>query len=341
MNDRRTERTGVAIAGNLLVDLVKDIAHYPEKGSLADITATSRAVGGCANNTSIDLIKIDPALPVSAIGCVGEDEYGQYILSMLRQHGVNTDGITVTDKHATSFTDVMSLQGGERTFFTYRGANAHFGPEHVDVAALTCRMLHIGYILLLDKFDSADAEYGTVMARFLHDIRDRGIKTSIDVVTKSGADYQKVIPALKYTDYAILNEIECCSIWGESPRFPDGRLDVATIRHAMQRMLDAGVREKVIVHSKEAGFCLSADGSFTKVGSLKLDNALFKGSVGAGDAFCAGCLYSLYHGVSDRDMLEFASAAAACNLFAANSIDGMRHKDEIKKLKDTCDRIEI
>ena len=33
-----------------------------------------------------------------------------------------------------------------------------------------------------------DAEYGTVMARFLHDVKELGIKTSIDVVSDSKAD---------------------------------------------------------------------------------------------------------------------------------------------------------
>jgi hypothetical protein len=40
-------------------------------------------------------------------------------------------------------------------------------------------------------------------------------------------------------------------------------------------------------------------------------------------------------------MLKFASAAAACNLFSENSVDGMRNKKEIKKLAERFDRREI
>ena len=94
-----------------------------------------------------------------------------------------------------------------------------------------------------------------------------------------------------------------------------------------------GVQDKVIVHCKELGICYDvATAAFTLVPSLGIPKSAIKGSVGAGDAFCAGCLYGLYNDYTDSDLLEFASAAAACNLFEENSIDGMRSKNEILQL---------
>lgn len=92
-------------------------------------------------------------------------------------------------------------------------------------------MLHIGYILLLDRFDEADPEYGTVMARFLREVQGRGIRTSIDVVSDSSANYaEKILPALRYCNYAIVNEIECCSIFGLPAANADGSPNEAGIR---------------------------------------------------------------------------------------------------------------
>jgi hypothetical protein len=68
----------------------------------------------------------------------------------------------------------MSLPSGERTFFSYGGANNEFAPEHIDISELKCKILHIGYILLLDSFDAKDDEYGTVMARFLKAVKEKG-----------------------------------------------------------------------------------------------------------------------------------------------------------------------
>ncbi len=327
---QRSDRKGFAVAGNMMTDLVKTIAQYPEKGMLSVISEVSRAVGGCAPNTAIDLARIDERIPVSAIGCVGSDENGEFIISTLKENGVNTDMITVTEKEVTAFSDIMSLSTGERTIFSFNGSNNTFNPNDIQLSELNCAILHIGYILLLPSFDRADEEYGTAMARFLKTVRENGIKTSIDVVSRSeGGFAEKIIPALKYADYVIINEIECCGIWEFSPRLADGRLDIDKLRLAMEKTMQVGVAEKVIVHCKEAGFCLSRNGSFSKVGSLEVDEAMVKGSVGAGDAFCAGCLYGIYSGFSDIEMLEFASAAAACSLFEANSVDGMRSKEEI------------
>lgn len=336
------KRKGIVLAGNILTDLVKNVDCYPSVGMLANISSMTRAVGGCVPNTSINLSKIDRSIPLTAIGRIGDDEHGRYVLSQLQQHGIDTERIRLSQTAPTSFSDVISLPTGERTFFHQRGANAEFSPEDVDITSLNCSLLHIGYILLLDCFDKDDAEYGTVMARFLHAVQERGIKTSIDVVSDSTADYgKKIIPALRYCNYAIVNEIESCSIWGLSPRHEDGTLHLANIRKTMEKMIECGVRDKVIVHSKEAGFCLDSSGNFSSVGSLKIPENEIRGSVGAGDAFCAGCLYGIYHNYSDQDILDFASAAAACNLFSENSVDGMRGKNEIMKLPEKYGRIRI
>ena len=324
-------KRGIVVAGNMITDVVKNISAYPKQGMLTHVGEISQAVGGCAPNTAVDLAKIDPRLGVGVCGTVGADENGRFIISELRMNGVNVDRVVTLPNIDTSFCDVMSLPNGERTFFHKKGANAEFCPSHIDIKTLNCDIFHIGYILLLDKFDAEDAEYGTVMARFLNEVQKRGIKTSIDVVSDSGADYaRKIVPALRYCDYVIINEIECCSIWGLQPLRGDGSPDRANIRLAMEKTAEAGVRSKVIVHCKEACFLLDArSGDFTEVASLQIPPEEIKGSVGAGDAFCAGCLYGLYHHYPDRKLLEFASAAAACNLFAANSVDGMRTKEEI------------
>lgn len=336
-------KKGIVIAGNIVADVVKNIDVYPKQGMLANISEVSHAVGGCTPNTAIDIAKIDRSVPLSAIGKVGNDENGKYIISQLQKNGINTDGISVSDKNPTSFSDVMSIPSGERTFFHNKGANAEFSPEDIDIESLNCSIFHIGYIFLLDKFDEEDETYGTVMARFLHDVQKTGIKTSIDVVSDSTGDYaKKIIPALKYSDYAIMNEIESCLIWNLDPRTEDDKVNVKNIRLAMEKMAECGVREKIIVHCKEAAFLLDVkSGNFTSVASLKIPKEEIKGSVGAGDAFCAGSLYGIYSEYSDKQILEFASAAAACNLFASNSIDGMKSKEGISDVMNKYERLPL
>ena len=335
------EKRGITIAGNILADIVKNIDVYPETGMLAEISDIVYAVGGCVPNTAIDLAKIDRSIPVEAIGKIGNDESGRFILSQLQQNGVKTEKIKFSQKNQTSFTDVMSLPSGERTLFYKKGANAEFSPEDIDIDSLECDLFHIGYILLLDMFDSCDETYGTVMARFLHDVQQKGIKTSIDVVSSSTDDYaKKIIPALRYCNYAIMNETESCSIWNIEPYTADGKINAENIETAMRKMAECGVKDKIIIHCKTAAFIMDVQsGEISYMPSLKIPKDEIKGSVGAGDAFCAGSLYGIYNGYSDTHILEFASAAAACSLFEANSVDGMKSKNEILKIAEKYERL--
>ncbi|MBQ7726218.1 MAG: carbohydrate kinase family protein [Clostridia bacterium] len=328
------EKRGITIAGNILVDNVKRIDCYPAVGTLSNITEISRSVGGCVPNTAIDLAKIDPTLPVKALGKIGDDEPGQYVLAQLKRYGIDCDGIRVSSEKPTSFSDVMSLYSGERTFFHARGANAAFSPEDIDIEALNCEILHIGYLLLLDRFDQTDPAGGTVMAQFLKQVQKKGIKTSIDAVSDNTADYAgTILPALPYCDFAILNELESSRLSGLPPYDEDGRLLVKNIEKTMRFMAESGVKEKVIVHCKQAGFCYDVPtDTFTVQPSLSIPRHEIKGSVGAGDAFCAGCLYAIEQGFSDLQMLTFAASAAACNLFSENSVDGMKSRAEIEAL---------
>ena len=198
---------------------------------------------------------------------------------------------------------------------------------------MNSRILHIGYILLLDSFDAEEEEYGTVMARFLHDVQERGIQTSIDVVSDSSGEFaRKVTPALKYCDYAIMNEIEGCAVSGLAPRDRSGKLIVENIRKTLEQFLEIGVRRRAVIHCPEAGFCMDSETGFCMVPSYQLPEGYIKGSVGAGDAFCAGCLHEIYLGSTAEEMLEYAAAAAAANLSRADAVSGMREAGELRKM---------
>lgn len=329
---------GITVAGNIILDKVKIIEKFPKQGMLVSILSESSAVGGCVPNTAIDLAKIDPSIPVSACGLVGDDEAGRYVTMQMQKYGINTSRIKTAVDLPTGYDDVMTAADtGARTFFLNRGINSVFAPEDIDVDALDCKIFHIGYILLLDLFDRENADYGTAMAELLSRVQARGIKTSFDVVSDAAGNFKtKVKPALRYANYAVMNEIEACGVSKLVARKADGRLNTENIRRTLELFFEYGVSELAVVHCPEAGFCMNAAGEFFAVPSLKLPDGYIKGSVGAGDAFCAGVLYGLLKGMPEREILEFASGAAAFNLSEKDSVSGMRPKAEILKfIKET------
>ena len=328
------ERVGIALAGNILTDNVKMVEVYPEKGMLATITQESLAVGGAVPNTGIDIKKIDPEMQVSAFGRVGDDDKGKYVVGVMQSIGLNVDGVKVSKTAPTSYSDVITVCGtGERTFFHNRGANAEFCPDDVDLNKLDCKILHVGYLMLLDAFDKVDRNGETPMSAFLEKARSLGINTSVDMVSESSGNFHKVaVAALKHCDYVIIDEVEAGEIVGIPARDKSGKLDDDSVKTIMERLINMGVKEKVVVHCPEKGFCLNKNGKFVCVPSVKLPKGFIKGSVGAGDAFCAGALYGIYHGYDDGEMLIFANAVAVGCLSAPDSISGVRKKEDLISL---------
>lgn len=334
---------GITIAGNVIVDEINTIDEYPEKSMLSHILATERAVGGCVPNTIIDLAKIDSSLHLEAVGKVGNDENGRFVVSEMKKHGIDVSRVEVEEDNVTAVTHVMFDQGSkERTFFYNKGANGTFCIEDISIDTLDCEFFHIGYAFLLDALDAEDEEYGTKLARLLYEVNKRGIKTSIDAISSDRAGYaEKIIPVLKYCNYTIMNEVECSLVTGISPKNPDGTISVENIKRTLEKFMEYGVQEKAIIHCKEAGFMMNASGEFICVPSLNVPKEYIKGNVGAGDAFAAGCLYGLYEGYDDKRVLEFASCAAVANLSAPDAISGMKNKKELEKLETLFERKEI
>ncbi len=328
------ERKGITLIGNVLTDNVKFVQTYPQKGMLATITGESLAVGGAVPNTGIDLKKLDPDLNVSVCGRVGDDYKGEYAVNEMSKIGIDVSGITVSKTAPTSYSDVITVTDtGERTFFHNRGANAEFSPKHIDLDKLDCKILHAGYLMLLDSFDKINPDGSTPMSNFLKAVQERGIKTSIDMVSESSGNFYKVATAaLPYCDYVIINEIEAGTIVGIPPRDENGSLIEDNIWRIMEKIMAFGVKEKVIIHCPEKGFCLDKSGSKTAVDSIKLPKGFIKGSVGAGDAFCAGSLYAIYSNFSDKDILSFANLVAVNCLSEADAVSGIRQKDKLKEV---------
>lgn len=310
------KKNGIAVAGSVIVDKINEISAYPGIGELTQIRGIQNAVGGCVPNVALDLKKIAPQLKISAIGKIGSDPEGRFVTDVLRDGGVLTSGLKVMEGEKTSFTDVMSVLGGQRTFFTYSGASAEFGVDDIDFEALDAKLLHLGYFLLLQKVDDGDG------VRILRKALDNGIETSIDLVSENSDRYGLVAPCLPYTDYLIINEIEAGKLTGMEPVNEN-------LEQVASKLKQMGVRKKVIIHKPDCSVCFS-DAGFSCLGSYVLPDGYIQGTTGAGDAFCAGALIGIYNGWTDMEIMEFASACAVMALGSADATSGMKTEQETK-----------
>lgn len=309
-------KSGIAVAGTVIVDKINEISAYPASGELTQILSLQTAIGGCVPNVALDLKKISPDLPVRAIGRMGNDEEAAYVRKVLTSGGVDTAGLHEAPGERTSFTEVMSIPGGQRTFFTYAGAGGNFGIEDMDYGEILPELLHLGYFLLLQKVDNGDG------LKILKDAKEKGIRTSIDLVSENSHRYALVLPCLPYTDYLIINELEAGKLTGISPE--NGNLPAIA-----EKLRQLGVRKKVIIHKPDRAVCLSDQG-LTVLPSYALPAGYIKGTTGAGDAFCAGALLGIYKNWSDEEILSFASACAVMALGSPDATSGLTDECQIK-----------
>lgn len=313
------ERKGIAVAGTVLLDKLYGISAYPEAGELTHIKKIDFAAGGLVPNNGIDLKKLAPELDVLAICKVGKDGDGQFLVDRLKENGVDISGVKIDENEITSFSDVMSVIGGQRTFFTYPGASSTFGVDDIDWDNLNVKMLHLGYFLLLQKVDDGDGY------KILKKAKDLGIMTSIDLVSENSDRYSIVVPCLPLVDNLIINETEAGKLCGIEPTEEN-------LEKICDKLLEMGVRDRVIIHMPMLGVCKSRSGAYTTLPSVDVPKDFIKGKTGAGDAFCSGALLGIYNGESDEKILEYAQIAAMASLRAPDATSGMDTLENLYEL---------
>ena len=337
-----SSRTGILAGGNWIVDAVKIIDTWPQQDALANIFSTSKGTGGSPFNVLVDLALMGTPFPLEAVGLVGDDDNGGWILEQCTSRGIAVANLQKTASAPTSYTDVMTVQStGRRTFFHARGANAQLDSAHFDFTQSNACVFHLGYLLLLDRLDAPHPEYGTVAAEVLARAQAAGLKTSIDVVSEDSDRFARIVlPALKHVDVCIMNEFEAGRVTGRRIRVGDphsgapgvAALDRVELRAAMQQLLDAGVRERVVVHYPEGGCALGRDGAWHEHGSVQLPGEYIKGAAGAGDAFTAGILFGWHESKPVEEWLRLGICAAAANLSDETCTGGLRSLADCLKL---------
>jgi sugar/nucleoside kinase (ribokinase family) len=301
---------------------------------LSLILEERRACGGCAYNVLKDLAKLEAGIPLRGIGLISNDEDGRYIIDDLESNKIDASMMRFLDGVMTPYTDVMTVKStGNRTFFHNKGTSRFLNASHFDFVKISSKIFHIGYILLLDALDGPDPEFGTAMARLLKTAKESGLKTSVDVVSESSYRFNKIVlPALKYTDYLILNEIEAGRTTGHEIRKKSGKLDPESLKGSLESLLRGGESELVCIHFPEGAFAAERGHKPHYVPSHRLPDGFIKGTAGAGDAFCSGMLFGIHEGWDLDRSMRFAAAMAAMCLTDMTTSEGMRALGEVEKL---------
>ncbi|MBT9432845.1 hypothetical protein JZM24_13195 [Candidatus Sodalis endolongispinus] len=170
------------------------------------------------------------------------------------------------------------------------------------------------------------AGYGTRSARLLATLQRQGYLTSLDLVSRQGDPHyrDRVLPALCWLDYLIINELEAGEFTGLALRDGQGRLVNAVVAEAAGQLQRLGVRRRVVIHAPEGAWGQEPGQPGLWLPSWRLSAQQIVGSVGAGDAFCAGVLYASHQRWPLAETLQLGHTCANFCLRAANAIEGIR-----------------
>lgn len=322
-------RSGLIAGGNFIVDTVIRINRFPEQDMLVDIMDETRANGGGPYNVLRDLRALGATFPLEAVGLIGEDENGAWIRRDCLHHDIDVWQLHAAPELTTSYTHVMTVaETGRRTFFHRRGANSHLDVHHFDFERTQAKILHLGYLMLLDRLDTMDGEGRTGASHVLQAAHEAGLTTAVDLVSVDHPSFAPTVTsALPWIDHLILNEVEAGQILDRQLRADDA----SAISAAARELLGMGVRQAVVIHTESGGVAATARG-VDSLAALQLPAESCRGANGAGDAFAAGYLYALHEGWPMPERLRLAIGASAASLGDPSPSGGIRPMEECLSL---------
>jgi sugar/nucleoside kinase (ribokinase family) len=297
----------VVCLGILVADVIaRPVGEEPPWGSLELLDEVVLRGGGCALNTSSALVKL--GLTAGAAGKVGADPFGDFLLGLLDERGVDRSGVVRDPVSPTSATAVLVRADGERAFLHTAGADGTLTAAELDDAFVYGgRALHIAGALLLHALD------GEPTAGILAEAQRRGRFTSLDPAWDPTGRWSRLEPCLPHLDLAVPSLAEAQAVSGErEPQF------VA----AWWR--ERGVKEIALTMGPDG--CYAAGEGFE--GHLAAPQVQAVDGTGAGDAFAAGLIYGKLAGWSFKDAVTLANAAGALATTAVGASEGVLGLDE-------------
>jgi sugar/nucleoside kinase (ribokinase family) len=244
--------------------LCRPVTHIPPGGDTYFVEELTLAVSGAAGSAVIVAAK--HGLRARAVGGVGHDDMGDWVLMKLGRYGIDTSLMARCEGFTTSSSLVTTRPDGARPALHKRGATDGFYIEDGQVDdLLDTRILHVGGVGLMNRMDAGRTE--EIMA----EAKRRGVVTTLDVFASTPDDLPKVARLLPHTDYFLPSEEEARALSG----LHDNR-DLA------QFLIDRGAGCVILTLGADGAFYRHRDGTQFHTPAFAVD---VKCTCGCGDCF--------------------------------------------------------
>ncbi len=283
--------------------LGRPVSDLPPGGGTYFIDEITLAVSGAAGSASIAASRY--GLKTLAVGGVGNDLMGDWVLQRLAHFGVDTSTMQRCPGAGTSSSIVTTRPNGDRPALHMRGATAHFEvTEAMRDQVLDCRVLLLGGVGLMDRMD------GTPNVELFREAKRRGCITLLDVFASRPEDLDLIEGLMPYTDYFLPSIEEAAALSGKQQHE-----EIAAF------FLDRGVGCVTLTMGAQGAYYHHADGTRFHQPPFGVEVVC---TCGCGDVFNAGFAAGLCHGLDAQDTVRFAQATSALNATGLGSQAGVQ-----------------
>ncbi len=292
----------VLVIGRPQTDLIfTGLERWPEVGRELFATGLTVTVGGTFN-VAAALQRLN--LGVGMVGAVGNDEWSQRSLAVMKTEGVATDLLAVVDRPLPSVSVCMTY-AGDRGFLTYDVPYTEPGLSCAANVVLAVERENAHFLLCY--LSSSVAAYAPIA-------RKRGMT----VVADCGWDEAwltspEMQTSLGLTDILFANEPEACAITGDD--------DPVT---ALRTLADS-VPFVVVKQGANGASAIVAGREY----HAATTPAVVVDATGAGDCFNAGFLYGLHHAYPVEECLRFGNICGGLSVAQPGGYHGAPTETEL------------
>jgi ribokinase len=297
----------IVVVGSINLDLVVGADRIPQVGETTIGNSFHTFYGGKGANQAVAAAKL--GYPVSMVGNVGNDTFGQQLRNGLEDAGVDTTYVNAA-QGASGVALITTGVHGENNIVVVPGANGDLTPKLLKKA--TPLLERAGFLLVQLEIPLETVEY---VAEFAE---QHGIPLMLDPAP--ARELSRCL--LRRVTWITPNETETAELLKTNFENSDQDYNAAA-----ERLLDSGVKN-VLLKLGSRG-CLIAQGTLAieRVSAFSV-NAV--DTTAAGDAFNAGFAVALMRGFTVTRSVIFASAVAAIAVTRHGAQPSMPTSDEVE-----------
>lgn len=282
--------------------LCRPVNDIPPGGNTFFVDDFALAVSGAAGSAAIVAAK--HGLQVQAVGGVGNDLMGDWVLRRLDDFGVDRALMQRCEGFATSSSIVTTRPDGARPALHKLGATAGFYVEDAQLdRVLDTKILHVGGVGLMDTMDKGRT------AEVLSEAKKRGCTTTLDVFASTPDDLALIKPLLAHTDVFMPSEEEAMALSG-----------LTDFEDIAQFLLDQGAGAVILTLGADGAMYRDQKGAKIDIPAYNIDVVC---TCGCGDCFNAGFATGLHLNRSIEDCIRLGQASSAQNATGLGSQAGV------------------